>query len=140
MILRKRLLFVDDENAIRETLRFILQRYGFSVIPAATVREALHQIEKQEFDFLPCDLNIEREGDGYDVIRAMQKKQPRCETIVLTGYPTMNSAIEGIRLHIDDYLVKPASVDSLVALLADKLAKRHLDGPKLGDNPLRAEA
>jgi ActR/RegA family two-component response regulator len=70
-------------------------------------------------------LNIEREGDGYDVIRAMQKANPSCQAVVLTGYPAVDSAIEGIRLQIDDYLIKPASADTLVALLADKLAARR---------------
>lgn len=120
----KRILFVDDELAIRETLSIILPRYGFTVTLAATVSEALENIRKQEFDILLCDLNIQREGDGYDVIRAMQKANPSCETVVLTGYPAVDSAVEGIRLSIDDYLIKPARADTLVALLADKLAAR----------------
>ena len=120
----KRLLFVDDENAIRETLSIILRRYGFIVTVAATVAKAIEEIEKQEFDILLCDLNIERESDGYEVIRVMQKINPNCATIVLTGVPAVESAIEGIRLGIDDYLIKPATTDALVALLADKLAAR----------------
>jgi two-component system response regulator HydG len=119
---RKRLLFVDDEPAIRETLSIILSRYGFSVSVAATVSQALEFIAKQEFDILLCDLNVEREADGYDVIRAMQAANPRCATLILTGYPTVDTAVEGIRLHIDDYLIKPTNADALVALLAEKLA------------------
>lgn len=61
---QKRLLFVDDENAIRETLSFILRRYGFTVTLAATVAQALEEVEKQEFNILLCDLNIERESDA----------------------------------------------------------------------------
>lgn len=121
----KRLLFVDDENAIRETLLLILRRYGFTVTLAATVAEALELIRTQQFDILLCDLNIERESDGYEVIRAMQQINPSCATIVLTGYPAVESAVEGIRLGIDDYLVKPATTDALVALLAEKLAARQ---------------
>jgi DNA-binding NtrC family response regulator len=120
----KRLLFVDDENAIRETLSIILRRYGFTVTLAATVAQALEKVEKQEFDILLCDLNIEREGDGYEVIRAMQKVNPKCATIVLTGFPAVESAVKGIHLGIDDYLIKPATTDALVALLAEKLAAR----------------
>lgn len=125
--LHKRLLFVDDERAIRETLQFILKRYGYAVTLASTVAEALEQIETHEFDILLCDLNIDKEGDGFEVIRAMQAKQPRCGTIVLTGYPAMDTALEGIRLHIDDYLIKPANADELVALLANKLANKRSD-------------
>ncbi|HKW19555.1 MAG TPA: response regulator [Terriglobales bacterium] len=87
----KRLLFVDDERGIRETLSVILQRYGFTVTLAATVSEALDKIQNQNFDILLCDLNIERENDGYDVIRAMQQVQPSCSTVVLTGYPGLKA-------------------------------------------------
>ena len=118
---RTRLLFVDDERSIRETLSSILRRHGFTVTLAATVPEALQLIDKQEFDILLCDLNIQREGDGFVVIRAMQATHPGCETVILTAYPGVESAIEGIRLHIEDYLIKPANAEALLALLAERL-------------------
>lgn len=121
----KRLLFVDDEPAIRETLSAILRRYGFTVTLAATVQEALDQIRTQEFDLLLCDLNIERERDGFDVIRTMREGRPQCVTIVLTGDPDEGSQTKGTELGIDDYLMKPTNTQALVALLAEKLAARR---------------
>jgi DNA-binding NtrC family response regulator len=121
----KRLLFVDDERGIRETLSIILRRYGFTVTLAATVEQALGQIRTQEFDLLLCDLNIEHERDGYTVIRAMREVNPHCLNIVLTGYPDEESAEEAVRLGIDDYIAKPTNADMLVALLAEKLAERQ---------------
>jgi len=121
--LNKRLLFVDDERGIRETLQFILKRYGYTVTLASKVSEALEQIDQHEFDILLCDLNLERENDGFNVVRAMQAKNPRCATLILTAYPAVESAVEGIRLHIDDYIIKPTNADALVALLAERL--RH---------------
>lgn len=118
---RKRLLFVDDEPAIRATLPVILRRYGFTVTVAATVAEGIQKIQNQEFDLLLSDLNIEREGDGYDVVRAMQKVNPTCAVMILTAYPAVESAVEGIQLRIDDYIIKPSNADALVALLAEKL-------------------
>jgi two-component system response regulator RegA len=121
----KRLLFVDDERGIRESLSLILLRYGFTVALAATVEQALEQIRTQEFDLLLCDLNIEHERDGYTVVRAMREVNSNCVTIILTGYPDMESAEEGISLGIEDYIAKPADADTLVALLAEKLAARQ---------------
>jgi DNA-binding response OmpR family regulator len=121
----KRLLFVDDEPGVRATLSAILRRYGFAVSLAANVEEALEQIALNEFDLLLCDLNLQREGDGYAVIRAMREANPRCITMVLTGFPGVKTAVEGIHLGIDDYIVKPTSPDVLVALLAEKLASRQ---------------
>ena len=121
----KRLLFVDDEPAIRATLPPILRRYGFTVTICGTVPEALDRVRTQQFDLLLCDLNIEREGDGYEVVRAIREVTPECVVIVLTGYPDVASAVEGIHLRIDDYILKPANADTLVALLADKLEARR---------------
>jgi ActR/RegA family two-component response regulator len=101
-----------------------LRRYGFTVSVAETVDEALEQIRNEEFDLLLCDLNIHAESDGYTVIRAMQQSNPQCVAIVLTGYPGVQSAVEGIHLGIDDYVVKPSNADALVALLAEKLTAR----------------
>jgi two-component system response regulator HydG len=120
----KRILFVDDEPAIRATLAIILRRYGFIVSVASTVAEALEAINTQEFDLLLSDLNIESERDGYTVIQAMRQVNPNCINIVLTGYPDEESAAEGIRLGIDDYIAKPANADALVAMLAEKLSAR----------------
>lgn len=119
----KRLLFVDDERGIRETLPPILQQYGFAVTVAGKVSEALEEIRRQQFDILVCDLNIERENDGYEVVRAMRAIDPACVAVMLTAYPDMESAIEGIHHGVDDYIIKPASPDTLVELLASKLAK-----------------
>jgi DNA-binding response OmpR family regulator len=120
----KRLLFVDDEPAIRATLPPILRRYGFTVRVAATISQALELIAEHQFDLLLCDLNIEEEGDGYEVIRAMREINPACVTIVLTGYPDVESAIDGIRASVDDYILKPANADMLVAKLGEKLLAR----------------
>lgn len=123
--IHKRILFVDDEPAIRTTLAVILRRYGFIVTVASTVAEALQEIQKQEFDLLLSDLNIEGERDGYNIVRAMRKLNPNCINIVLTGFPDEESAAEGLELGIDDYIAKPANADALVAMLAEKLAARN---------------
>lgn len=123
---RKRLLFVDDERAIRETLSPILRRYGFTVTVAATVTQALSEIQTREFDLLLCDLNLDRESDGLDVIRAMRKVNPRGVIFVLTGYPALDSAVAAIDLAVDGYITKPANADVLVASLAEKLFARQI--------------
>jgi DNA-binding NtrC family response regulator len=123
----KRLLFVDDEPHIRETLSIILPRYGFTVTLAATVAEALEHIRKQQFDVLLCDLNIEGERDGYKIVRAIRAIDPSCIVVVLTAYPNMESAIEGIRHGINDYLIKPSTAEMLVHMLTERLAKRQAD-------------
>ena len=119
----KYILFVDDEPSIRATLPPILRRKGFQVTVAATVQEAITLMYMQQFDLLLTDLNIEREGDGFQLVRSMHDANPRCITIILTGYPSIESAVEGIHEALDDYVVKPTDTDALIAMLSGRLAK-----------------
>jgi ActR/RegA family two-component response regulator len=130
----RRLLLVDDEAVIRITLSAILSKHGFDVSAAATVAEALQKITSQEFDVLLSDLNIGNPGDGLTVVSAMRRTQPEAVTMILTGYPAFETALEAIRQQVDDYIVKPADVPALVSAIESKLAtpprQRHLPPPK----------
>lgn len=120
---RKRVLFVDDEPSIRLTLPPVLEEHGFDVRSAASVAEALVEINSQQFDALLSDLNIGEEGDGFLVVSAMRHVQPRCITVILTGYPAFDTALQAIRQQVDDYLVKPADVETLISCLREKFEK-----------------
>jgi DNA-binding NtrC family response regulator len=123
--LSKRLLFVDDEEGIRATLPLLLQERGFHVRVASSVPEALSEIGTHQFDVLLSDLNIGEEGDGFSVVRAMRKAHPDCITILLTGYPAFESAVQALHDEVDDYFVKPADLDSLVRTIERKLRDRQ---------------
>jgi len=123
--LSKRVLFVDDEPSIRLTLPPILQNRGFEVRSAASVPEALAAINRQTFDILLSDLNVSEEGDGFTIVHAMRTANPKCITILLTGYPAFESAVEAIHHEVDDYFVKPADVESLISTIERKLAARR---------------
>ena len=120
MLPRKRVLFVDDEPSIRLTLPPILEEHGFDVRSAGSVAEALVEINSSPFDALLSDLNIGEEGDGFLVVSAMRHIQPDCINVILTGYPAFETALEAIRHQVDDYLVKPADVATLVKTLRAK--------------------
>jgi ActR/RegA family two-component response regulator len=130
----RRLLLVDDEEVIRITLSAILSKHGFDVSAAATVPEALQKITSQQFEVLLSDLNIGNPGDGLTVVSAMRRTQPEAVTMILTGYPAFETALEAIRQQVDDYIVKPADVPALVRAIESKLAtpprQRHLPPPK----------
>jgi ActR/RegA family two-component response regulator len=116
-----RVLFVDDESLIRRTLPEILRRHGYDVTAVESVSEALAQITSAQFDVLISDLNIGHPGDGFTVVSAMRRTQPQCVTLIMTGYPGFDSALEAIRSQVDDYLIKPAIIPSLIKLIEQKL-------------------
>ena len=120
-----RVLFVDDEPAIRLSLPAILKMHGFDVTSAGTVGEALHKISSKAFDVLISDLNIGNPGDGFTVVSAMRRTQPSCVTLILTGFPAFETALQAIRSQVDDYLIKPAGADKLVAAIAQHLESRR---------------
>ena len=119
-----RVLFVDDEPGIRLTLPTILQMHDFEVVTVASVSEALAAISRQTFDVLLADLNIGQPGDGFTVVSAMRRTQPDAITLIITGYPAFETALEAIREQVDDYVVKPADVDRLVNTIEEKLVQR----------------
>ncbi len=116
-----RILFVDDEAAIRETLPRILTLHGYDVFCAATVAEALAAITSRTFDVLLTDLNIGQAGDGFTVVSGMRRTQPDCINFILTGYPALEAALEAIRSQLDGCLIKPASISLLLAEIEAKL-------------------
>ncbi len=99
----------------------ILRQYGYHVTAVATVNEALTQITSAKFDVLVSDLNIGHPGDGFTVVSAMRRTQPACITLILTGFPGFDTALEAIRSQVDDYLIKPAVIPALIDLIERKL-------------------
>lgn len=126
---KTRILFADDEPAIRMTLPVILQQHGFEVSVAATVPEALAYINREPFDVLLADLNIGASGDGFTLISAMRRVQPSAVTLILTGYPDFESALQAIRSQVDDYLIKPADLNQLVATIREQTATPRRKAP-----------
>jgi YesN/AraC family two-component response regulator len=130
-----RVLFVDDEPNIRLTLGMYLEDQGFAVTLAATVAEALKLITEKTFDVLIADLNVGQAGDGFTVVSAMRRTQPQAVTFILTGYPAFETALEAIRLQVDDYITKPTDTGTLADKIRGKLAEpkreHHIESKRL---------
>ena len=120
---RTRLLLVDDEPGILQTLPRILEQESFEVTAVASVPEALDEIKLRPYGVLISDLNIGEPGDGFLVVSAMRRMQPSCINFILTGYPAFETALQAIRSQVDDYLVKPADVATLINNITQKLAR-----------------
>jgi len=112
-----RILFVDDEESIRLTLPPVLKEKGFEVAVAASVADALVEINTVKFNVLIADLNLAEEGDGFLVISAMRHIQPHCVNLILTGYPALETALHAIHTQVDDYLTKPTDLNVAPSIL-----------------------
>jgi CheY-like chemotaxis protein len=116
-----RILLVDDNEMVRETLTKILESGGFVVSPAANVNEALKLIGSDPFDALLSDLHMPGAGDGLTVVSAMRHFNPKAVTIIFSGYPEMKEAAAAILLQADEILLKPMSPPALIQTIKDRL-------------------
>src|ERR1700727_1258065 len=117
-------LLVDDDEAVREMMGMTLESKGFNVTSAASVTAALKLIATEPFDVLITDLHMPNPSDGFAVVSAMRQTQPDALTLLVSGYPDVQSAMSAIFLEADEIIVKPFETGRLVDLLRDKLLTR----------------
>jgi len=108
----RRLLIVDDEETIRWALRELLIGEGFEVHLAADGRQAAALLERMDFDLLITDLKMPGRS-GVEVIREARRQNPNTGIIVLTGYASVDTAVEALRLRAWYYLIKPCEASVL---------------------------
>jgi DNA-binding response OmpR family regulator len=119
-----RVLLVDDDDAVRAMMNATLERKGFEVVPAANVTEALRLIATESFDVLVTDLHMPNPGDGFTVVTAMRHSQPNALTLLVSGYPDVQSAMAAILLEADEIIVKPFEAAKFADLIRDKMLSR----------------
>ena len=132
----RRVLLVDDDDAVRAMMSEGLQRRGFEVTTAASVAEALRRIATESFDVLITDLHMPDPGDGFTVVSAMRHSQPNALTMLVSGYPDVQSAMAAILLEADEIVVKPFEIGRLTELVNQKMLNRkptqRLDKERVG--------
>jgi YesN/AraC family two-component response regulator len=119
---KTKLLLVDDEPLIVQTLSAIMTMNGFEVTTASTVADALRHISAQPFDALVSDLHMPGAGDGLTVVSAMRHANPKAVTMLLSAFPQMEAAAKAILLQADEILVKPMEVSTLIDTIKQRVA------------------
>jgi DNA-binding response OmpR family regulator len=119
-----RVLLVDDDAAVRAMMNQGLERKGFEVVAAASVTEALKRIATESFDVLITDLHMPDPGDGFTVVSAMRHSQPDALTMLVSGYPDVQSAMAAILLEADEIVVKPFEIGRLTELVRERVINR----------------
>lgn len=117
----RRVLLVDDDDAVRNMMTVTLERKGFEVVSASNVPEALRLIATETFDVLITDLHMPNPADGFTVISAMRHSQPDALTLLVSGYPDVQTAMAAILLEADEIIVKPFEAGKLTDLLREKM-------------------
>jgi len=109
---RASILIADDEEAMRDACRQVLATEGFVLKEAASGEEALAAIRRESFDLVILDLRMPR-VDGMEILRIIQQESPGTATVVITGYPSVESAVEAMKRGAADFLPKPFTPEVL---------------------------
>jgi DNA-binding NtrC family response regulator len=121
------LVVVDDEQGILDVVSRFARRAGFDVVTCAAGREAIAQLQTRRADLVMVDLRMPDVG-GLDVIKAIREIDPQCQAVLMTGYASVDTAVEAIKLGARDYLSKPldfARVQQLLATVRDDIERRR---------------
>lgn len=118
-------LLVDDEKAIRDSLKMILAEEGYTTDSAADGEEALQKIKENDFDIVISDIKMPK-MDGMQLMEESAKISPQTFFIIMTAFASVNTAIEALRKGAYDYLIKPVEFDDLIIRV-----KRLVDFKKL---------
>jgi DNA-binding NtrC family response regulator len=119
-------LIVDDEPEIRELLVEYFRDHGFETATAGDGRAAISALERDPARYRLIITDLQMPGaDGLAVVRAAKAANPSCYVVIITGYASLDSAIQAVRLGAYDYLTKPFSmgqIDVVVQRVSDRLA------------------
>ncbi len=129
-------LLVDDEREFVETLAKRLRKRNLDVQFVTSGREALEIIQRDHFDVAVVDVRMP-EMEGITVLERMKQMQPLIEVILLTGYVSVQSGIEGMKKGAFDYLIKPTEIDKLVEKLYEAYEKKKAHEEKMKEEQIR---
>jgi DNA-binding NtrC family response regulator len=118
---------IDDEQGILDVVGRFAQRAGYEAIMCSSGRDAIARLQERRADLVMVDLRMPDLG-GLDVLRAIREIDPRCQAVLMTGYASVETAVEAIKLGATDYLSKPLDFGRLEQLLAgvrDDLERRR---------------
>jgi len=120
-----KVLIVDNEESVLVTLEAVLKQEGYEVTAVGTGADALRAIREQRYDLLLSDLRID-EIDGLTLLAAAQKRDSETVSILLTGYASLESAVQALRYGAFNYLLKPCNIDEMKLTIARGLEKKRL--------------
>ena len=119
-----RILIVDDQPAVLEVMKEILDSEGYQTVATSSGEEAL-QLANQAFDLLLADIVMPQMG-GLELIRAFREVSPDTVPMLITGFASVETAREALDQGVYDYIVKPVDRDKLCNAVAKALARKKL--------------
>lgn len=115
-----KILIIEDDEKVRKVLRTILEEKGYFVDTAKNGKEAIERIEATSYKLALIDVRLP-DIEGTKLLPAMQETNPKMVKIMITGFPTMRSAIEAVNKGADGYILKPIKIENLLNIINEHL-------------------
>jgi DNA-binding NtrC family response regulator len=119
-----RILVIEDDESIRKTLAMILEEKGYDVDTAENGKEAIKKSSGKFYNLALIDIRLP-DMEGTKLLTALRETTPRMVKIIVTGYPSLQNAIEAVNHGADAYILKPFNVDSVLNTIREHLEKQQ---------------
>ena len=121
----ERILIVDDEPKICQFLEVLLRREGYDAASVYSANDALADLAKRPCALVITDLKMPG-MDGFEFVRRLKAENPRTPVIMITGYATVETAVNALRVGVDDYVTKPFNIDELRKVISRTIETRRV--------------
>ncbi|MCB2201341.1 response regulator [bacterium] len=113
---QRSIMVVDDELLIRDLLYDFFTGQGWSITVAESGSKALELLERQSVDLVLSDIKMP-DMDGLQLAEELRRSHPETPVVLMTGYPSVESAVSALRARVEDYVIKPFNINQLFKLI-----------------------
>jgi len=117
-------LIVDDDESIRKVLKAILEEKGYRVDTADSGKKAIEKTEKAFYNLALIDIRLP-DIEGVKLLSKIKETTPKMRKVIITGYPSLQNAVEAVNKGADAYIIKPLNIDEVLALIEEQLQKQR---------------
>ena len=122
-----RILIVDDDETIRKSITTVLEEKGYLADTAENGRAAIRKSDKEVYNLALIDIRLP-DMDGVQLLTALKETPPMMVKIIITGYPSLQNAVEAVNKGADGYIVKPIKMGELLTMIKEHLKKQQEAG------------
>lgn len=119
-----RILIVDDDENIRKVLTTILEDEGYNVESVENAKKAIEKTKKRYYNLALIDIRLP-DMEGIELLTKIRDTTPKMRKIIITGYPTLQNAIEAVNKGADAYVLKPFDMEKVLSIIREQLKKQE---------------
>jgi DNA-binding NtrC family response regulator len=119
-----RILAVDDDENIRKVIAAILEDEGYTVESVGTAKEAIEKSKRKFYNLALIDIRLP-DMEGIELLTKFRETTPRMRKVIVTGYPTLQNAVDAVNKGADAYIIKPFDVKKVLKTIQEQLSKQQ---------------